>query len=350
MSAEDVQEDIVIALKTQQKIYKALERQYSLSSTSSSSSSSSFSEKALSAMFANVFATVLVHPWRRDADGMGCARDVKQLLWLDHLDTPSSSSSSSSSSLSSSTSSRRRVKRSYLLDVLAILKDAAYPPPNKNGTLPAPSPSHVHLLRLLMWNLGLWEIYLDTSTNAFLKSVEDQLNQYQHNPYHPFQKALTVEDVVHGHPSPMVLAVLFAVCARFTRFSEDQRQHKDRMQAFMNIYDSTVVLVTHPVFLAQLLKFRGEFLSTPEESLLYILWHLIDIARWSVQGHLYTKLLEYGTATAITSSPILYPERHFWKEYDRVLKTAKRVARMGEKEVQRVRETVLVNHMGRVMG
>lgn len=339
---EDVNTDIFLSVNTQMRIWRAFESRYArhLGATDSTTTH----DPAKSA-FCNVMGIPLLHPWRRDRDGMGCARDLTRLLYLDKFDdTPSSPTIP-------------HVTVPYLLSVCGILKQAAYPPMrhdsgngSDNGVMPAPSPSHVHLLRLLLWNLGIWEIAIDGDTSVFLKHIEDHLHRLATNPNHPFQKALAIEDVVHGHPSPLVLAVLFSVCSRFTRYTDPERADPRREKAFMEVYDTAVVQVTHPVFAPLLLKFRSEFLSNPTEPLLYLIWHLIDIAKWSPLTHLYTKLLEYGTAVSIASSPDLYPERHFWREYDQVQATARRVAGLSEEVVKRVRETVWRNHRGRLMG
>ena len=317
--------------------------------------------------FHNVFGLGLLHPWRRESDGMGCARDLTQFLMLDKLDASTlpdktrvskghgRGSSATTTPINTENDQRipPHIDKEHLLEIVATLQQAAYPTTPASSTsngLPPPSSAHVHTLRLILWNLGIWEMELDTSTSQLLRLVEHHLDRLTHDPNHPFQRNLLLEDIAHGHPSPLVLSKLFASCSRFVRFNDEQRSQPKREAAFLRLFDDAVTRVTHPVFSAMLLTFRSEFMANPDEKTLHVLWYPIDIARWSTDSRLSTQLLEYGTSCSIVHSPYLYPERHFWYEYEKVLETAKRVARMSDDDIAHVRKQIQTNHMGRVLG
>lgn len=331
--------------------------------------------------FRNVFTVGLLHPWLRDAAGMACARDLTQVLQWDLLEalttnamrqmsgggrrvggmlhTQAGTPGVAAAPAARLTSTRHTpaigprpnattLPTAYLIDLFVLLQRAAYPTDDKENSL-APSVFHVHLLRLLLWNVGIWEIDVDVREATLARFVVKHLQQLYGDPYHPFAERLRVEDIAHGHPSPLVLAQLFAVCARFLRFNDDQRAEPKREAAFREVFDDAVTRVTHPVFSAMLLKLRAAFFANPSERLLYMLWYPIDIARWSNASQLNTHLIEYGTARAVAMSPYLYPERVFLREYDRVMSVAMRVAELPPDEVREVQREVDGFHMGQLM-
>ncbi|HIB77908.1 MAG TPA: hypothetical protein EYO58_09920 [Flavobacteriales bacterium] len=264
--------------------------------------------------FKNVFGVPQLHPWKREVDPTTCARELKETLLLDILPVDAD------------------IEVSVLMEVIDILRNRAYDNLDDANADNA-SPSLVHLLRLVLWNLGVWDISVDDPD--YLQYVKTHLNQLIKHGQHPFQEVLTIEDVVYGHTSPLLIARMFVLCARYHAMSNKHR--KELLSTFKTAYDSAVTKIRHPVFLAMFLKFRGHFLQVPNIHYLHKLWHMIDIGLWQQNNMLWEHLLEYAMAIEFIGNPLLYAHKNYFEELDYILDIAHQVDDMSNDDIAKVR-------------
>ena len=70
---------------------------------------------------------------------------------------------------------------------------------------------------LLLWNISVWDVSLEDP--EYMQYIKQHMNRLIKHGYHPFQETLSIEDVSYGHTSPLLIARMFALCARYTTMS-----------------------------------------------------------------------------------------------------------------------------------
>lgn len=273
--------------------------------------------------FKAVFGTPQLHTWMRDTDPFAVSKYLQQQLALDIVDSTV-------------------VSVDFVLEMLTVVYDRAFGGvSDKAGESLQPSASLVHLLRLLLNNLGVWELPLRIP--KWRNVVEKHLDALIQHPDHPFREELTVNDVLFGHPSPLALARLFVSGIQYVhanaRLPKDKAPPPSVQAAFARTFDHALEGVKHPNFSGQLLRFRDLLLEQPDADLMYRLWELVNIAEWH-HPELWHRLLEYGVAVnttyAIAHAPTRDPPRYF-ECLNPVLDTAEEVSAMDAAAVDRVR-------------
>ena len=270
--------------------------------------------------FKNVFGIPQLHPWKREVDPTTCARELKEMLLLDILPIDAD------------------IEVPVLTGAIDILRNSAYSRMD-DATVPlVASPSQAHFLRLVLWNISAWDVSLEDPD--YMQHVETQLNRLIKHGHHPFQEALSIEDVSYGHVSPLLVARLFVLCARYNKLSNKHR--KELLPVFKTAYDNVVTKIRHPVFLAVFLKFRGHFLQVPDVHYLYKLWHMVDIGLWQSDNALWDNLLEYATAVEFIGNPSLMQSQHntFFEELENVKDCTKQVQDMSDSSIAKMRRTL----------
>ena len=273
--------------------------------------------------FKAVFGTPQLHTWMRDTDPFAVSKYLQQQLALDHLDSTV-------------------VSVDYVLEVVTIVYDRAFGGISDNkGESLQPSVSLVHLLRLLLNNLGVWELPLRMT--KWRNVVEKHLDSLIQHPDHPFREEMTVNDLLFGHPSPLALARLFVSGIQYVhaneRLPKDKAPPPSVQTTFSQTFDHALEGVKHPSFSGQLLRFRDLLLEQPDADIMYRLWELVVAAEWK-HPDLWHRLLEYGVAVnttyAIAHAPTDHPPRYF-DSLEPVLNTAEQVSAMDAAAVDRVR-------------
>ena len=273
--------------------------------------------------FKAVFGTPQLHTWMRDTDPFAVSKYLQQQLALDIVDSTV-------------------VSVDFVLEMLTVVYDRAFGgESDKPGESLQPSASLVHLLRLLLNNLGVWELPLRIP--KWRNVVEKHLDALIQHPDHPFREELTVNDVLFGHPSPLALARLFVSGIQYVhandRLPKDKAPPPSVQAAFARTFDHALEGVKHPNFSGQLLRFRDLLLEQPNADLMYRLWELVNIAEWH-HPELWHRLLEYGVAVNTTYAIAHAPTRdppHYFECLDPVLDTAEEVSAMDAPAVDRVR-------------
>lgn len=265
--------------------------------------------------FKNVFGVIQLHPWQRDIDPASTARYLKQTLSLDVLDSIGT------------------VEPRVYLDMLDIVHDRAYGNVSEDGRTIV-SVSQVHLLRFMLWNIGIWNMKLHDS--GYAKVAERHLDELISDGNHPFADELTVEDMVYGHVSPLLLARMFVICARFANLPKDARERN--VSLFKGAYDTIVTKIRHPVFLAMLLKFRGHFLQHFEVNYLHKLWQFMDCGLWEQDQYLWSHLLEYALAVELVGNASFYRGVEYFKELEYIMSVSEKISILPNDAILRVRE------------
>ena len=272
--------------------------------------------------FKNVFGVPQLNAWKRDVDPSCVARELKQTLFLDIVETMDDAF---------------ELDPRVVFDCIDIVHDRAYGRADDSSGRVVVSASQVHLVRLLLWNMGVWNLTLNEK--GYAKQLEEHVDTLIANAHHPFGEMLTVEDVVYGHASPLLVARLFVLCAHFVQLSPKERE--TYYSAFKSAYDAVVTKVRHPVFLAMLLKFRGHFLNRPHLHYLHKLWSIVDLGLWKQNVDLWNHLLEYALSVELMGNPTLYAHHNYFEELKRlnndVMKT---IGKMSKDEIANIRKTL----------
>ena len=283
--------------------------------------------------FRNVFGVPLLHVWRRDYQPAYVTRDLCQTLFLDLLVLEYDGKTEAPASTDS-------VSTAHVLSVVRELQTAAY---SDDGC----SACHVHLLRLLLANLGVWQMDVGATTeegrNEIIEDTERHLDTCFKDRYHAFHERLTQDDIKCGHPSPLLL------CVRYHRLEGGRR---DALQdTFQRAYDDAVTRIRHPYYLATLLKFRGVFCAHPKQyELLYVLWQPISGAKWADHTRLASTVLEYAVAYNMRNYPTLYVNMSYVQELSRTMSIVERVTSLDtDTDVTRVHKMMHDAHLGRVL-
>ena len=272
--------------------------------------------------FKNVFGVSQLNPWQREVDPVCVAKDLKQTLHLDLVE---------------GADPMAKIDPRVVFDCVDIVHDRAYGRnDDRSGENTVVSSSHVHLLRLMLWNMGIWNLPLNNTD--ITKAVEQHVDTLVAYGHHPFGEQLSIEDVVYGHPSPLLVARLFVACARFVNFTASEREQQ--FAHFKTAYDNVVLHIRHPVFLAMLLKFRGHFIHRPHEHYLHKLWNLVDMGAWKQNMFLWNHLLEYALAVEFIGNPKLYKNRDYFQECQLLFRVSKTVGSMKDDDVAKIRQTL----------
>ena len=273
--------------------------------------------------FKNVFGVAQLNVWKRDIDPVCVAKELKQTLHLDIVE---------------SNNPVATIDPRVILDCVEIVHDRAYgrSEDKKSGENQVVSYSQVHLLRLMLWNMGVWDVPVNNA--GIIKALEQHIDTLIAYGHHPFEEQLTFEDIVYGHASPLLVARLFVLCARFVKFTaSEQEQH---FTHFKTAYDTIVLNIRHPVFLAMLLKFRGHFIHRPQVHYLYKLWNMVDIGLWKQNMFLWNHLQEYALAVEFISNPKLFQHRDYFQECQLMFDVTKTVSAMRDEDIVQVRHAL----------
>jgi hypothetical protein len=271
--------------------------------------------------FKSVFGAPQLSAWKRDVDPAGVARQLKQTLCLDLVELEDHT---------------RKLDPRVVFDCVDIVHDRAYGRSTDNNENAIVSPSHVHLVRLMLWNLGVWNIALNT--DGYAKQLEEHVDTLIANGHHPFDSELTVEDVVYGHASPLLVARLFVLCARFAKFSPVERE--THFGTFKRAYDVVVINIRHPVFMGMLLKFRGHFFHTPNVHYLYKLWYMVDVGMWNQNAYMWNHLIEYALGVEFVGNSQLFAGRNYFEEFKLMTEVTKEVNQMSDSDIVAMRRTL----------
>lgn len=274
--------------------------------------------------FKNVFGVPQLSAWKRDVDPACVARELKQTLFLDIIEMKDHAHS-------------HKLDPRLVYDCIDIIHDRAYGASDDTSGHAMVSASMVHLVRLLLWNMGAWNIALNTSTYA--KTLERHVDGLIANGYHPFGEEFTIEDVVYGHPSPLLISRVFVVCARYAKCSPKERPALETV--FKATYEALVTKIRHPVFLAMMMKFRGHFLNMPQTAFLYKLWYIVDIGLWNQDVDMWRHLLEHALAVEWVANAALYAHCNYFEELKRLNEeVTAHIDNMKEDEIANVRKVL----------
>lgn len=271
--------------------------------------------------FKSVFGATQLSAWNRDVDPAGVARQLKQILCIDLVELEDHT---------------RKLDPRVVFDCVDIVHDRAYGRSDDKSKHSIVSVSHVHLIRLLLWNLGVWNIVLNAS--GYAKQLEEHVDTLITNGHHPFDSELTIEDIVYGHASPLLVARLFVLCARFAKFGHVERE--THFGTFKRAYDVVVIKIRHPVFMGMLLKFRGHFFHKPNVHYLHKLWYIVDIGMWNQNVYLWNHLLEYALGVEFVGNPQLFAGRNYFEELKLMTDVTKEVNHMSVPEIVAMRRTL----------
>ena len=172
--------------------------------------------------------------------------------------------------------------------------------------------------------------------SGYAKVAERHLDELISDGNHPFADELTVEDMVYGHVSPLLLARMFVICARFANLPKDARERN--VSLFKGAYDTIVTKIRHPVFLAMLLKFRGHFLQHFEVNYLHKLWQFMDCGLWEQDQYLWSHLLEYALAVELVGNASFYRGVEYFKELEYIMSVSEKISILPNDAILRVRE------------
>ena len=233
-----------------------------------------------------------------------------------------------------------------MLGIVRELQTAAY---SDDGH----SACHVHLLRLLLQQLGVWQLDVGATTEdgrkEIVEDVEKHLDTCFNDRQHAFHERLTQDDIKCGHPSPLLLSRLLALCVRFHLV--DSHTRDKHIVTFQNAYDDVVTRIRHPYYLATLMKFRGVFFARPKQyQLLYVLWQPLSGAKWADRTRLASTLLEYAVAYTMRHHPTLYVNVSYVRELSRTMTVVERVTKLNrDTDIAQVYKTMHDAHLGKVM-
>jgi hypothetical protein len=272
--------------------------------------------------FKAVFCTPQLYTCMRDTDPYALSTYLQTQLSLDIVDS-------------------NVVSVEYVLEVLDIVYERAFGDTSEGRDVNTrSSPSMVHLLRVLLHNLGIWELPL--RTKDWDTVVEKHIDSLIKNPEHPFRDSLSVNDFLFGHPSPLALARLYVsgiqYCQINERLSKDKVPPTKIQDTFTRTFDRAMESIRHPVFAGQLLRFRDLLLEQPDHKLLYRILELANIALWN-HPMLWQRLLEYGVAVnTVYMMDEGDDELHYFQEIDRVLDVADDISELDKSDIARVKK------------
>lgn len=272
--------------------------------------------------FKAVFCTPQLYTSMRDTDPYALSTYLQTQLSLDIVDS-------------------NVVSVEYVLDVLAIVHNRAFgADAESRGTGTGSSASMVHLLRVLLHNLGIWELPL--RTKDWDTVVEQHIDSLIDHPDHPFRDSVSVNDLLFGHPSPLALARLYVsgiqYCQSNERLPKDKAPPTQIQDTFQRTFDRAMESIRHPVFAGQLLRFRDLLLEQPNHELLYRILELANIALWN-HPMLWQRLMEYGVAVNTAYNTDEGDDNtHYFQEIDRVLDVADDIADLDKSAIARAKK------------
>ena len=272
--------------------------------------------------FKAVFCTPQLYTCMRDTDPYVLSTYLQTQLSLDIVDS-------------------NVVSVEYVLETLSIVYNRAFGDNSEGRNMNTrSSPSMVHLLRVLLHNLGIWELSLRTKDWDTL--VEKHIDSLINHPEHPFRDSLSVNDLLFGHPSPLALARLYVsgiqYCQINERLPKDKTPPTQIQDTFTKTFDRAMESIRHPVFAGQLLRFRDLLLEQPDHELLYRILELANIALWN-HPMLWQRLLEYGVAVNTAYNMGEGNDYlHYFQEIDRVLDVADDISELDKTAIARVKK------------
>ena len=228
-----------------------------------------------------------------------------------------------------------------MLEILDIIYDHAYGNLTDMSDM-RPSPSLVHLLRLFLNNLGVWE--LPVNMPKWRNVVEKHLDKLIYDPDHPFGPKISKHDILFGHPSALALARLFVSGIRFVlaneRLPKDKAPPEKVLKEFYATFDHAMEGIRHPILSAQLLRFRSLLLERPDTNLLFRIWEYANQAEWK-NPRLWYYLLQYAVAVNVTymkrdGRDSVRTKPHFYEDLETTFDVAETITNMPDEEVVKV--------------
>ena len=296
INSQIVWDDIIDSLEINHQIYNAIKSIINDNFSEKTSSDESVSIVSINwGTFKNVFQICQLHPWLREKYPSFTAKCIRSTLFLDLLPN-------------------NKIEVSDLLNILFIL--------NNGGE------SQHHFLRLLFWNLGIWELDLSESEASWKDEIEFHIDSLIDNPYQPFNDPISCNDLTYGYISPITLANMFFHSAKYaistkegkkiTRKTpylknsdfetiqtddDDDEKHSffesnfkhPQTKEFIDNMKKELATIKNPYFLATFTRFTTIFRDRPYYILLHKIQAYIDDGMWE-NNMMWEYLIEYACA------------------------------------------------------